>query len=220
MARSWPRCGSWPRREAPKWRDGFASGAVYHGGDEHVAFLNEVYALNSQANPLHPELWPSAVKYEAEVVAMTASMLGGGAGGVDTVCGTVSSGGTESILLAMKTYRDQARDERGITDPEMVVPLSAHAAFDKAAQYFGIRTVPVPLGVGLARRRGRGATAHHRQDRGGGGIGSRVPPRRDRPDRRVVRVGALPGHRVSHRLLSGRLRAAVRREARLPRRAV
>jgi sphinganine-1-phosphate aldolase len=132
--------------EAPKWRDGFASGAVYHGGDEHIEFLDEVYAINSQANPLHPELWPSAVKYEAEVVAMTAAMLGGGRHGLDTVCGTVSSGGTESILLAMKTYRDQARAERAVTDPEMVVPVSAHAAFDKAAQYFGIPTVPVPLG--------------------------------------------------------------------------
>src|SRR5665213_3324612 len=133
-------------REEPKWRDGFASGAVYHGGSEHVEFLNEVYAINSQANPLHPELWPSAVKYEAEIVAMTGAMLGGGENGVPSVCGTVSSGGTESSLLAMRTYRDRAAAERGISDPEMLVPLSAHAAFDKAAQYFGIRTVPVPLG--------------------------------------------------------------------------
>jgi glutamate/tyrosine decarboxylase-like PLP-dependent enzyme len=135
--------------EEPTWRDGFASGAVYHGGQEHVSFLNEVYAINSQTNPLHPELWPSVVKYEAEIVAMTASMLGGGDDGDDGVCGTVSSGGTESILLAMRAYRDQAREERRITDPEMVVPVSAHAAFDKAAQYFGIRLIPVPLGPDL-----------------------------------------------------------------------
>jgi glutamate/tyrosine decarboxylase-like PLP-dependent enzyme len=134
------------REEEPKWRSGFASGAVYHGGQDHIAFLNEVYAVNSQANPLHPELWPSAVKYEAEVVAMTASMLGGGEDGVASVCGTVSSGGTESILLAMRTYRDQARAERKVDQPEIVVPVSAHAAFDKAAQYFGITLVPVPLG--------------------------------------------------------------------------
>jgi sphinganine-1-phosphate aldolase len=133
-------------REEPKWRAGFASGAVYHGDAEHIAFLNEVYAVNSQSNPLHPELWPSAVKYEAEVVAMTASMLGGGEDGLRTVCGTVTSGGTESILLAMRTYRDQARAERGITEPEILVAPSAHAAFDKAAQYFGMRLVPIPLG--------------------------------------------------------------------------
>jgi sphinganine-1-phosphate aldolase len=132
-------------REEFKWRSGYVSGAVYHGGADHVDFLNEVYAINSQANPLHPELWPSAVKYEAEVVAMTASMLGGGEEAVESVCGTISSGGTESILLAMRTYRDQARAERKITDPEIVVPVSAHAAFDKAAHYFDIRLVPIPL---------------------------------------------------------------------------
>jgi sphinganine-1-phosphate aldolase len=131
--------------EEAKWRDGFASGAVYNGDQEHIEFLNEVYALNSQANPLHPDLWPSAVKFEAEIVAMTATMLGGGDDGLPTVCGTVSSGGTESIMLAMRTYRDQAKAERGITAPEMVVPLSAHAAFDKASHYFGITIVPVPL---------------------------------------------------------------------------
>uniref|UniRef100_UPI00077B27A7 Putative sphingosine-1-phosphate lyase n=1 Tax=Symbiobacterium thermophilum (strain DSM 24528 / JCM 14929 / IAM 14863 / T) TaxID=292459 RepID=UPI00077B27A7 len=130
--------------ESPAWRDGYASGAVYHGDEHHIAFLNEVYALQSQSNPLHPDLWPSTAKFEAEVVAMTAHMLGGDAAG-GTVCGTVTSGGTESLLLAMKTYRDWARATKGITAPEAVVPVSAHAAFDKAAQYFGIKLVRTPL---------------------------------------------------------------------------
>jgi glutamate/tyrosine decarboxylase-like PLP-dependent enzyme len=132
--------------EQDKWRSGHVSGAVYHGGADHIEFLNEVYALASQTNPLHPELWPSAVKYEAEIVAMTGAMLGGGEGGVDSVCGTVSSGGSESILLAMRAYREQAKADRRITDPEVLVPVSAHAAFDKAGQYFGLRMVPVPVG--------------------------------------------------------------------------
>src|SRR5262249_44467579 len=96
-------------QERGRWEDGFASGAVYHGGREHVDFLNRVYALFSQANPLHTDLWPSVTKFEAEVVSMTAAMLHGG----DTdppAAGTVTSGGTESILLAMRTYRDHARD--------------------------------------------------------------------------------------------------------------
>ncbi|MCJ7513105.1 MAG: aminotransferase class V-fold PLP-dependent enzyme, partial [Anaerolineales bacterium] len=63
----------------------------------------------------------------------------------DPVCGTVSSGGTESILLAMKTYRDWARATKGITAPEIIAPVTAHAAFDKAAQYFGLRLVRTPL---------------------------------------------------------------------------
>ena len=128
--------------EQDLWKDGFVSGAVYHGDKEHIAFLNMVYAINSQSNPLHADVWPSTTKFEAEIVAMTAEMLGGE--GQD-VCGTVSSGGTESILLAMKTYRDRARQERDITRPEMVVPVTAHAAFDKASQYFNIKLVHIPV---------------------------------------------------------------------------
>jgi len=137
--------------EAARWEQGYASGSVYNGDPDHIAFLNEVYALNSQANPLHTDLWPSGTKYESEIVAMTATMLGGGGigdgPGRDTgVCGTVSSGGSESIQLAMKTYRDHALATRGITEPEMIVPISAHAAFDKAAQYFGINIIHIPTG--------------------------------------------------------------------------
>src|SRR6266498_379222 len=64
-------------RERPRWRNGLASGAVYHGGDDHIAFLSRVYTITSQVNPLHADLWPSAAKYEAEIVAMTAGMLSG-----------------------------------------------------------------------------------------------------------------------------------------------
>jgi len=129
-------------REEARWKEGFVSGAVYHGDAEHIEFLNRVYALHSQSNPLHSNLWPSTTKFEAEIVAMTAHMLGGGS----DVCGTVTSGGTESILLAMKTYRDWARDTRRITAPEMIVPATAHAAFDKAAHYFNIKCIRIPAG--------------------------------------------------------------------------
>ncbi len=131
-------------REAARWRDGYASGAVYHGDDEHIDFLNRVYALHSQSNPLHSDLWPSASKFEAEIVSMTAHMLGADRT-ADEICGTVTSGGTESILLAMKTYRDWARETKGITQPEMIVPVTAHAAFDKAAHYFHIKPVRIPV---------------------------------------------------------------------------
>ncbi len=132
--------------ESDRWRDGFVSGAVYHGASEHIDFLNEVYAMHSQTNPLHSDLWPSVVKYEAEVVSMTAQMLGAAhVSDPDEVCGTVTSGGTESIMLAMKTYRDWGRAERGIRHPEMVVPVTAHAAFDKAAHAFGIKQIKVPV---------------------------------------------------------------------------
>ena len=150
-------------RERPRWHDGLASGAVYHGGDDHVAFLNRVYAASSQVNPLHADLWPSGAKFEAEIVAMTAAMLGGDTSGADPgrqVVGTVTSGGTESILLAMKAYRDRARARvrRRVSRPEVVAPATAHVAFDKAAQCFGVKLVRVPVGgdqradVGAMRR--------------------------------------------------------------------
>ena len=127
--------------ETSSWQEGYASGAVYHGDDRHIEFLNRVYAHHSQSNPLHTDLWPSGIKFESEVVAMTAAMLNGDAG----VVGTVTSGGTESIMLAMKAYRDQA----GISRPEIVAPSTAHVAFDKAAQYLAMRLIRVPVGAGF-----------------------------------------------------------------------
>jgi sphinganine-1-phosphate aldolase len=131
--------------ERPRWESGHASGAVYHGDREHIDFLNRVYALHSQSNPLHVDLWPSATKFEAEIVAMTASMLGGERT-EDEIVGTVSSGGSESIMLAMKAYRDLARERDGIAAPQIVLPTTAHAAFEKAARFFGIEAVAVPVG--------------------------------------------------------------------------
>jgi glutamate/tyrosine decarboxylase-like PLP-dependent enzyme len=132
-------------REEGRWRDGHVSGAVYHGDPEFIEFLCRVYALHSQCNPLHTDVWPSASKFEAEIVAMTANMLGAAAAG-NEVCGAVTQGGSESILMAMKAYRDRAREEKGITRPEIVAPTTAHPAFDKAAEYFGMRIRRVPVG--------------------------------------------------------------------------
>ena len=137
-------------KEASKWKQGFVSGAVYHGDDDHIGFLNKVYAINSQSNPLHSDVFPSSAKYESEVVSMTAHMLktvneNSSPEPGQEICGVVTSGGTESILLAMKTYRDWAHDKKGIKKPEMIVPSTAHAAFDKASQYFNIKCIRIPV---------------------------------------------------------------------------
>ncbi len=136
--------------EESKWKQGLVSGAVYHGAQDHIDFLNEVYALTSQTNPLHTDVWPSITKFEAEVISMTANMMNAEKvndveDADDEVCGALSSGGTESILLAMKTYRDWAREMKGIRNPEMIVPSTAHAAFDKASQYFNIKMKRIPV---------------------------------------------------------------------------
>jgi sphinganine-1-phosphate aldolase len=141
-------------REESRWKEGFVSGAVYHGDDDHINFLSNVYSINSQSNPLHSDIWPSVTKYEAEIVSMTAGILGAEEADAtappeNQICGVVSSGGTESIMLAVKAYRDRARDLKGITKPEMIVPSTVHAAFDKASQYFNIKMIRVPVGPDL-----------------------------------------------------------------------
>ena len=124
------------------WRGGRASGTVYSDlATEVSALIAEVYAETAYTNPLHPECFPGINKMEAEIVRMVVNLFNGG----EECCGTLTSGGTESIVLAVKAYRDYAAEERGITRPEVVVPVTAHAAFQKACQYFKIkfRTVPV-----------------------------------------------------------------------------
>ncbi|TDH65715.1 hypothetical protein CCR75_001366 [Bremia lactucae] len=125
-----------------KWKDGFVSGAVYHGEKEHLDVLNKAYALYAVTNPLHADLWPVVNKFEAEVIAMTASLLNGGH---PEVCGTLTSGGTESIFLAAKAHRAYYRQKHGITTPEIIACVTAHAAIDKACEILGIRLIKVPM---------------------------------------------------------------------------
>ncbi|CAL5221739.1 g3989 [Coccomyxa viridis] len=122
------------------------SGTLYLSGEEHCRLLNDVYTRFSHTNPMHADVFPSIRQMELEVLAMTASMVGGGPDGDPEVCGAMTSGGTESILTAVKTSRDYMRAKRGIRHPEMVVGQSAHAAFFKAAEYFKVKLVVVPVG--------------------------------------------------------------------------
>lgn len=98
--------------------------------------------MYSIANPLHLDIWPSALKFESEIIAMTASMLNGGD---KNVCGCTTSGGTESIILAIKAHRDYYRENHGISCPEMIACTSAHAAVDKACELLNIRLIKVPM---------------------------------------------------------------------------
>ncbi|XP_050982126.1 sphingosine-1-phosphate lyase 1 [Labeo rohita] len=122
------------------WAKGKVSGAVYWGDEKLTDLLVKVYGEFAWTNPLHPDLFPGVRKMEAEVVRMTCALFHGG----PDSCGTVTSGGTESILMACKAYRDMAH-ERGIKHPEIIAPVSVHAAFDKAAHYFGMKLIHIPL---------------------------------------------------------------------------
>ncbi|KAF8893553.1 PLP-dependent transferase [Infundibulicybe gibba] len=122
------------------WRHGKLSGAVYHGGDELEKIIVAAYQRYCVSNPLHPDVFPAIRKMEAEIVSMCLRMYNNPSG-----AGTMTSGGTESIIMAVKTYRDWARDTKGVTEPEIVVPASIHAAFDKGAAYLKIKVHTIPV---------------------------------------------------------------------------
>ncbi|KAL2857876.1 pyridoxal phosphate-dependent transferase [Aspergillus pseudoustus] len=126
--------------EHTRWEDGRVSGAVYHGGKDLLKVQAEAFEQFGVANPIHPDVFPGVRKMEAEVVAMVLSMFHGPSDGA----GVTTSGGTESILMACLAARNKARAERGITEPEMIIPDTAHAAFIKASNYFGIKLHRVP----------------------------------------------------------------------------
>ena len=125
-----------------EWQRGRAFGLVYHISEEIDELLKEAFTMFFSENGLNPTAFPSLRKFESEVVAMTASLLGGDS----NVCGNMTTGGTESLLMAVKTARDWARKHYpGITAPEIILPVTAHPAFDKAGSYFDVKMVHVPV---------------------------------------------------------------------------
>ncbi|KMU88857.1 sphingosine-1-phosphate lyase 1 [Coccidioides immitis H538.4] len=139
-SRSTPSWIGWPGMEHTMWEEGRVSGAVYHGGEDLLKLQTDAWGQFAVANPIHPDVFPGVRKMEAEVVAMVLELFNAPEGGA----GVTTSGGTESILMACLSARQKAYTERGVTDPEMIVPITAHAAFNKAAQYFGIKLHSVP----------------------------------------------------------------------------
>ncbi|KAJ5129349.1 uncharacterized protein N7515_005388 [Penicillium bovifimosum] len=126
--------------EHTRWEDGRVSGAVYHGGEELLKLQTEAFGQFGVANPIHPDVFPGVRKMEAEVVAMVLALFNAPEDGA----GVTTSGGTESILMACLAARQKAFLERGVTEPEMIIPDTAHAAFIKACNYFKIKLHRVP----------------------------------------------------------------------------
>lgn len=132
------------REKDVQWKEGRVFSLVYYAGEEIADVLKEASALFFSENGLNPTAFPSLRQLEVEVVAMSASLLGADGAAV----GNMTSGGTEGILLAVKSAKEWARAHRPeIREPEMILPFSAHPAFEKAAHYFDVRVVHVPLGA-------------------------------------------------------------------------
>lgn len=122
------------------WENGRLFSLVYYAGREHADLLKSAAEEFFYANALGPEAFKSLRRMEAEVVAMSGALLG-----LPGALGNMTSGGTESLLLAVQSARDWASAERAITEPEIILPSTAHPAFLKAAHYFGVKAVIVPV---------------------------------------------------------------------------
>ncbi|MFQ5418204.1 MAG: pyridoxal phosphate-dependent decarboxylase family protein [Myxococcota bacterium] len=125
------------------WEGGRTWSLVYPAGrevDDMLRAANELYLFENALNPFR---FPSLRSMEDEVCAMTADLLHA----PEDAGGAMTSGGTESILMAVKAARDRARAEKGILKPRLLAPCTAHPAFAKACSYMGLELVQIPVGA-------------------------------------------------------------------------
>src|SRR6266511_4415871 len=124
------------------WKAGKVWCYVYNPGEDPAEVTRAAYMSFLTENGLDPSVFPSMLKLETDVVRAVINLLRGDSNAV----GHLTTGGTESIMLAVKTARDKARAEHPeITQPEMVLPRTAHAAFHKAAHYLFVKPILVDI---------------------------------------------------------------------------
>ena len=124
------------------WRTGRIFCSVYLAGKEIEEIAKEAYSMFLTENPVDPTLFPSLRDMETEVVAMCSEVLQGG----ENAVGTLTTGGTESILLAVKTAKNRAKALNPTqTEFELIIPYSIHSAFFKACDYFEVTPIVIPL---------------------------------------------------------------------------
>ena len=128
------------RSDDVRWANGRTFGLVFDGGEDVRAVAEQAARLYLHENALNTLAFPSLGSIQSEICGWTADLLNG-----SRAAGFLTSGGTESILCAVLAARDRALAERGVTEPELVLPISAHAAFHKGAHMFGLRTRTVPV---------------------------------------------------------------------------
>ncbi len=124
----------------PKYKDAKTWSLVYYLNEDYTNFLHDAYGKYFSANGLNPTAFKSLKRLEKEVLKFTAELFHVD----DEACGVMTSCGTESCMLAVKTYRDLGRS-KGIKKPEMIIPETAHVAWDKGSEYFGVKTRRAPL---------------------------------------------------------------------------
>ncbi len=130
------------RQDDLKWQEGRAFGYIFDPGREVLEIGKAAYGMFLSENGLDFTVFKSLMRLEKELAALMAGHLAGDR----QVVGNFTSGGTESIILAVKAARDYFRRHRPeVTAPEMILPTTGHAAFHKAAQYLDLRVVPAAV---------------------------------------------------------------------------
>ena len=130
------------RKNDVDWRHGRVGLYVHYAGEDVLAVAKEAYQRFFSENALGPKAFPSLKKFEEDVVDWSLDLLHA----PPAATGVMTSGGTESLFLALATARDWARATRPfITKPEIIIPWSAHPAFDKAAHYLNLLVNRLPL---------------------------------------------------------------------------
>lgn len=134
------------RKDDVDWRHGRLFGLVYFFGEDLLRVATDVYSMFLSESASKPQNWPSLKRFETDIIGMVSRLFHGG----EEATGNVTSGGTESIFLAVKAVRDWARANRPtLESPEIALPRSAHPAFDRSAQYLGLKVVRVPVHADL-----------------------------------------------------------------------
>jgi sphinganine-1-phosphate aldolase len=118
----------------------YVSGTIYSRNNSEIQLMGKILPIFFKSNPLHPEIFPQISFLEKTIIKSVSKLFHGNN---DTV-GSITSGGTESILCACYAYKNYGL-KKGIKNPEIIAPISIHAAFDKAADYFGIKIHKIPI---------------------------------------------------------------------------
>ncbi len=125
-----------------RWDSGKTFGFVYHPGESHAKISEAYQEAFRYESTLNPSAFPSLRKFEKEVVGMATELMHGDS----KVAGSVTTGGTESIFLALKVARQAAVETGKNEGPfEVILPETAHPAFLKACHYLSLKAVVVPV---------------------------------------------------------------------------
>ena len=126
-----------------RWREGRVFSLAYSAGPDVHRIAGEALALYATENGLNTAAFPSLRRIQDDVVGMVAEWVSAPEG----AAGVLTTGGTESLLMAVKAAREFGRRTRSVSTPNVVMPTSAHAAFEKGCHYFGVESRRVDVGA-------------------------------------------------------------------------